>query len=144
MPSRNIHVGEATTRFRGEWTTVVPIKMVNGEDNSKTTLVEGLKVSSGRDEDGEWIELPKTFRKRYLPVDQNDITTPSKLKQWKYLESIVDKISIRDDISVGLLTGANCRKALEPLNIIPSCDSGPYAFQTRLGWCIVEPVGGGN
>ena len=118
--------------------------MVNGEVNSKITLVEGLKVSSGRDEDGEWIELPKTFRKRYLPVDQNDIATPSKLKQWKYLESIVDKISIRDDILVGLLTGANCRKALEPLNIIPSCDSGPYAFQTRLGWCIVGPFGGGN
>ena len=55
----------------------------------------------------------------------------------------MDKISKRD-ISLGLLISANCTKALEPLNIIPSCDNGPYAFQTRLGWCIVGPVNRGN
>ena len=43
-----------------------------------------------------------------------DIATPSKLKQWKYLEDIMDKICNRD-ISVGLLIGANSTKALEPL-----------------------------
>ena len=43
------------------------------------------------------------------------------------------KINKRDDISVGLLIGGNCTKALETLNIIPSCDNGPYKFQTRLG-----------
>ena len=61
--------------------TSITIKTVNGEANNKTTLVEGLKVSSSRDEDSEWIELPKTFTKRYLPVDQDDIATLSKLKQ---------------------------------------------------------------
>ena len=78
--------------------------------------------------------------KRYLPVDQEDIATPSKLKQWKYFEGIMDKISEIDGISVGLLIGANCTKALEPFNIILSCDNGTYAFQKRLGWCIVGPV----
>ena len=80
--------------------TSITIKTVNGEVNNKTTFVEGLKVSSSRDEDGEWTEFPKTFTKRYLPVDQDDITTPSKLKQWKYLEGIMDKISKRDDMWV--------------------------------------------
>ena len=56
----------------------------------------------------------------------------------------MDKISKRDDISVGLLIGANCTKILESLNIIPSCCNGPHAFQTRLGWCIVGPVNGNN
>ena len=73
--------------------TSVTIKTFNEEVNSKTILVEGLKVSSSRDEDGEWIELPKTFTKRYLPVDQDDYATSSKLKQWKYLKDIMDKIS---------------------------------------------------
>ena len=127
----------------GQKTSSITIKTVNGEVNNKTTLVEGLKESSSKDEDGEWIELPKSFMKKYLPVDQDDIATPSKLKQWKYLEGIMDKISKRNDISVGLLIGANCTKALEPLNIIPSCDNGPYAFQTTLGWYIVGPVNGG-
>ena len=35
----------------------------------------------------------------------------------------MDKISKRDDTSVSLLIGANCTKALEPLNIIPSCEN---------------------
>ena len=35
----------------------------------------------------------------------------------------MDKISKRDDISVSLLIGTNCRKALETLNIIPSCEN---------------------
>lgn len=46
-----------------------------------TILVEGLKVSSSRNEDGEWIQLPKTFSKMFLPAEQNEITTPAKLKQ---------------------------------------------------------------
>ena len=33
--------------------TFITIKTVNDEVNNKTTLVEGLKVSSSRDEDGE-------------------------------------------------------------------------------------------
>ena len=30
--------------------------------------------------------------------------------------------------------------ALELLKIIPSKDGGPYAYQTKLGWCIVGPI----
>lgn len=46
-----------------------------------TILVEGLKVSSSRNEDGEWIQLPKSFSKMFLPAEQNEMTTPAKLKQ---------------------------------------------------------------
>ena len=60
--------------------TSITITAVNGEVNNKTTLVEGLKVSSSRNEDSEWIEFPKAFTKRYLPVDQDEIAAPSKLK----------------------------------------------------------------
>ena len=60
--------------------TSITIKAANGEVNNKTTLVEGLKVSSSRNEDSEWIEFPKALTKRYLPVDQDEIATPSKLK----------------------------------------------------------------
>ena len=46
----------------------------------------------------------------------------------------------KHDIEIGMLIGANCMKALEPLKIIPSKDGGPYAYQTKLGWCIVGPI----
>ena len=75
--------------------TSFTIKTVNGEVNCKTALVEGLRVSSSRDEDSEWIEFRKIFTKRYLSVDQDDIETLSKLKQYKYLKDILDKISKR-------------------------------------------------
>ena len=31
-------------------------------------------------------------------------------------------------------------KALEPLKVIASNNGGPYAYQIRLEWCIVEPI----
>ena len=33
-------------------------------------------------------------------------------------------------------------KALEPIDVIPSKNNGPYAIKTRLGWYIVGPVDG--
>lgn len=45
-------------------------------------------------------------------------------------------------ISVGLLKGTNYVKALEPTDIIFSREGGPFAFQTKLGWCIVGPKDG--
>ena len=74
-------------------------------------------------------------------MGDEDIATPDKIKDWKYLERIADKIIQKKDISIGLLIGGNCSKALEPLEVIPSKDGGPYAFRTLLGWCIVGPIG---
>ena len=31
-------------------------------------------------------------------------------------------------------------KELEPTKIIQSEGSGPYAYKTRLGWCVVGPI----
>ena len=42
--------------------------------------------------------------------------------------------------NVGLLIGSNCPKALEPMEIVHSRDNGPFAFRTRLGWCITGQV----
>ena len=36
--------------------------------------------------------------------------------------------------------GANDIKALEPLKVIAINNGGPYAYQTRLEWCIVGPI----
>ena len=44
-----------------EQKTSIFVKTVNAEVNNKTTLVEGLKVSRSRDEDGEWMSFQKHF-----------------------------------------------------------------------------------
>ena len=43
-------------------------------------------------------------------------------------------------MKVELLIGANCSRALEPVQVIASRDGGPYAMKTVLGWCIVGPI----
>ena len=122
--------------------TSITIKTLSGEVINKAMVVKGLRVTIGNGDSHDWLELPDTYTKKYLPFDKEDVATPSKLKQWKHLESTVGKISQKEDISVGLLIGANCAKAPEPIDIIPSKNDGPYAFKTKLGWYIVGTVNG--
>ena len=89
---------------------------------------------------GNWIKLPKMFSQDDLPVVANEIVTPDNIKQWKYLHRIIPEMTIDKDLEVGLLIGANCLRALEPQEVISSQDDGPYAFKTRLGWCMVGPI----
>ena len=52
------------------------------------------------------------------------------------LEGIMGKISKRDNISVGLLIGANCTKALEPLNTIGVIEGEYHAVVYQGKWQI--------
>ena len=103
-------------------------------------MISGLKVASSRNSIEGWLELRDIYTKKHLPVGKENVPTPSKLKQWGHLERILDKINEDYNISVGLLIGANCRKAVELIDVIPSKNNGPYAIKKGLGWCIVVPV----
>ena len=118
----------------------ITIKTLSGEVANKLSVVSGLKVASSRNGSEDWVELPDMCTKKYLLVGKEDVTIPSKLKQWGHLERILDKINEDDNVSVRLLIGANYTKALEPSDVIPSKNNGPYAIKARLGWCIVGPV----
>ena len=102
----------------------------------KTEAISGLKVTSSTGKN-VWINLPVSYTRDNLLVRDEDIATPN---DWKYLERIADKIIQGKLISIGLLIGGNCSKALEPFEVIPNKDGGPYAFRTLLGWCIVGPI----
>ena len=54
----------------------------------------------------------------------------------------MDTINEDDNISAGLLIGANFKKALKPINVLPSNNNRTYAIKTRLGWWIVGPMNG--
>ena len=122
--------------------TSITINTLNGEATNEAMIVKGLRVISGNGDSHDWLELPDTYIKKYLPVDNEDVATPSKFKQGRHRESIVGKISQKEDISVGLWIGVNCTKALEPINVIPNKNDRPYAFNTKLSWCIVGPDNG--
>ena len=35
-----------------------------------------------------------------------------------------------------MIIGSNCKKAVEPIECIPRQNGGPFAFRTKLGWCV--------
>ena len=113
---------------------------MKGEFISNSTALEGFKVASISEGNKEWLPLPRTFPRADLPVDNDDISKPSQLRKWKYLENVINQLTFSDDISVGLLIGPNCTKALEPIEILQSKNGGPYAFKTRFSWCVIGPV----
>ena len=67
---------------------------------------------------------------KLLGNSRNEIT-------WKrYLKELGDN----EEISVNLLIGPNCLEALEPVEVIPRQNHGPYAIRTALGLYVVAPV----
>ena len=88
-----------------------------------------------------WIDLPVTYTKEDLPVDDEDVATPEKIRKGKYLERIAGEITEGQCISFGQHIGGNCSKALELLEVIPSEQGSPCASKTLLGWCIVGTIG---
>ena len=119
--------------------TTINLKTLHGVRSEKTVSVEGIKVAQLQG-NSIWLNLPKMYARRNLPVDKEEIATPARISKWEYLKPISNEIVQDEDIVVGLLIGANCMKALEPMKIIPSKEDGPYAYKTLLGWCIVGPI----
>ena len=103
------------------------------EGKTGKEIPDVLQVSGINDDKNQWVPLPTTFTRDELPVDNDDISKPGQLKQWKYLEPVVNQLNFEENISVGLLIGANCTKALEPIQVLQGRNGGPYAFRTRLG-----------
>ena len=79
-----------------------------------------------------------------LPVDKEEIATPKKITEWEYLKPITKEIVQNDDVCIGLLSGGNCMKALEAMQVIVSENGSPSAYRTRLRWCIIGPIINGD
>ncbi|XP_066918134.1 uncharacterized protein [Clytia hemisphaerica] len=103
-------------------------------------VVSGLKVKGLHAGDGSWTSLPKLFSKSYIPVDQSEIPTSKSIQAWPYLKSIESELPNTASLKIGILVGGNCPKAIEPVKTIASQDDGPFAYKTKLGWCVVGPI----
>ena len=88
--------------------------------------------------------LPRCYKRKYFRVDPEESLTPEKLRRWQYLQTIASETVQNPSVHVGLLIAANFLPALEPTEFIGSEAGGPYAYKTKLGWCIVGPVGERN
>ena len=119
--------------------TTLKLKTLHGERSESTFAIEGVRVI-GMHGDRGWLALPKLSFRREIPVDKEEIATPKKIRELEYLQPISNEIVQNDNAHVGLLIGANCMKALEPTKILQSQDGVPYAYKTKVGWCVLGPI----
>ena len=78
-------------------------------------LVDGIMVSKqvlGARDQIHQVRLPKLYTWKEIPVDLAEVATLLKLKKWCYLDCIAGKIASDDAVSIHVLIGANCAKAL--------------------------------
>ena len=93
--------------------TSITINLLNGDVTNVSVPVEGLKVCAATaNGKNSWTKIPKGFSRDELQADAEDIATPEKIAEWKYLDEILHEISQSSDVKIGLLIGANCLKGL--------------------------------
>ena len=118
--------------------TEITIKTLNGEKKMKSTVMSWLNVWSDSDEGNKrYLHLPATYSKEDFPADVEEVATREKIVIWDHLKKLANKVPKAFDIEIGLLIEANCAKALEPQEVIPSKDGGPFVCKSRLDWCVV-------
>lgn len=107
------------------------------KENSKTNCqVVSLEVLDLDEEN--LVELPVVFTRPSLPVTTESAASQMDIEKWRYLS----QVKIPDiDANVGLLIGSNAPEILEPKQVIPSQNGGPYATRTTLGWMVNGPLG---
>ena len=121
--------------------TTVTVSTVNTETESIAYAIVGLVVKGtekfGKMYQAAEIALPVTYTKPKLPMGEEDVPKISEISKWGYLQEVVDSLTEGSKWPLGLLIGRNCKRALEPMQVIPSKREGPYATRTRLGWYVV-------
>ena len=56
------------------------------------------------------------------------------------MKGIADNLPTELNMKIGLLVGANYARALEPVEVLPSQNGGPFVYKTFHGWCVVGPL----
>ena len=124
----------------------ISIQSLCGASSESCKVVQGLAVQGVLERPDclrETVHLPKVYSRTNLPVNSNDVARPSAVRLWSHLKRVADEMPEFDSsIPVGLLIGANCPRALEPCEVQQGFNGGPYAYRSRLGWCIVGPLEG--
>ena len=78
------------------------------------------------------------FMRPSLPVTTESVTNQQDVEKWQYLS----EVKIPDiDSAIGLLIGSDAPEILEPKQVIPSQNGGPYATRTTLGRVVNGPLG---
>ena len=119
--------------------TTLQLRTMHGKSTVNAVAVQGLIVTDTNGKNP--IELPRSFTREYIPVNHTQIPKPEVLSQWPHLQEITKEMPpYMPGVSIGLLIGCNCPKAIQPLKVVPATGDGPFAVLYQHGWTINGPV----
>lgn len=119
--------------------TELQLGTVHGQSLVTTTVVHDLVVTDM--EDKYPIEILRSYTRMEIPVTEQQIPTPELVEQWEHLRGVAKRIhKFIPNLEIGLLIGSNCPAALEPLEVVPRGDEGPYAMRLRHRWTLTGPL----
>ena len=83
------------------------------------------------------VDLPKVYSRPSLPVSSDAVARKEDIRQWPHLNGIVVP---QIDAEIGLLIGSDVPVALQPIDIRPSENGGPFASRMIFGWVLNGPL----
>ena len=115
------------------------LRTMHGENLVQCSSVDDLIVS---DVNGcNDIQVKRLYSQGEIPVSHDQIPRKEMLLQLPRLKALADHLPpYFSHLQIGLLIGSNCPRALEPLEISPGEEEGPYAVRLRHGWTIHGPL----
>ncbi|KAL9989490.1 hypothetical protein ACROYT_G004049 [Oculina patagonica] len=84
------------------------------------------------------VPLPLVYSRSSLPIPSEAIAKQEDVDRWPYLKGV--QIA-HIDAEIGLLIGSDVPEALQPKEMRPSENGGPFATLTVLGWVLNGPLG---
>ncbi|XP_078357279.1 uncharacterized protein LOC144642164 [Oculina patagonica] len=84
------------------------------------------------------VQLPMVYSRSSLPIPSEAIAKQEDVDRWPYLKGV--QIA-HIDAEIGLLIGSDVPEALQPKEMRPSENGGPFATLTVLGWVLNGPLG---
>ena len=128
--------------------TTIGTETLHGVQTIKSLSASGFSITcSARHESvnnvlAEVVDLPVLHSRSELPFDEGDVPSKKHLRKWEHLNRVTASLCEEgNQVPIGLLIGRNCPLSLEPVEVIPSREGGPYAYRTRVGWLVSDAIG---
>ncbi|KAK2907800.1 hypothetical protein Q8A73_008873 [Channa argus] len=120
--------------LRGKKVSLIVTTMIESKVLTSTMVTE-LEV--GHLNSNTFTELKEVFSQKAIPVSKNNIPRQEDIDKWPHLKGVQVPLI---DAGIGLLIGTDAAKMMEPKEVIPSVDDGPFAVRTILGWTVNGPL----
>ena len=105
---------------------------MHGTQEIDTKAVDVLMASHFQENEVS-LALPRTYVRKQIPADRDEIPRPERVQGWPHLQQISKHIpAYMESVEAGLLIELNCPGAVRPRDVICGNKNDPYAVRSLL------------